>query len=405
MMNAVTATTHPGSARAAGETGWLRRPSPRRLLVVGALLASVALASTIVSTLAFLRLPDPTGAFAVGKVDTVLVDHARLEGATAVADDPRRVRVVAWYPAVEGTGRAADYLVDLDAIGEGLVASGEVGRLEVAGLGLVADPARAGAEPVTDGGPYPVILLSPGNATNVEFYGSLAEELASHGYVVVGIDHPYQVAAVNLGNEIAVYAGDPPMERADEVIPAKIDERVADFRFVLDRLDADAAGLPGLAGVLDLARIGVMGHSNGGVAAVEACGDARVAACLNIDGQLAGGPFSSRGDLAAPEKPFLFLTKETTLHPALAAVFEEAGHGAFRVVIPAAAHDEFADAPMFRPRLLPAVGTADDVITVARGFTLAFFEHTLRDAPREVFSGLSAPTDVQVYVYPLVPGE
>lgn len=57
---------------------------------------------------------------------------------------------------------------------------------------------------------------------------------------------------------------------------------------------------------------------------------------------------------------------------------------------------------MFRPRVLPTAVTADDVITVTRGFSLAFFDHTLRDAPREGFGQIDAPTDVQVFVYPLV---
>jgi dienelactone hydrolase len=272
----------------------------------------------------------------------------------------------------------------------------------VAGLRFVADPARHAGEIAHGDPPYPVIVLSPGNATNVEFYGSLAEELASHGFVVIGIDHPYQVAAVAVEGDVAVYAGDPPLDEAQHAIPARIDERVADIQFVLDRLEEDGAGLAGVGGQLDLTRIGLMGHSNGGIAAAEACADPRVDACLNIDGQSAGGPFSSRADADAPVKPFLFLTKETELHPALAALFEAGGRGTFRVVVPAAAHDDFTDGPMFRPRLLPAAVTADDVVTVARGFSLAFFDHVLRGAPRDVFGTVNAATDVQVFIYPLI---
>jgi dienelactone hydrolase len=378
------------------------RPSWRRTIILAVLFAIVTLSSTAVSTLVHLRVPQPTGAYAVGKVDAVLVDVARPEPATADAHDSRRLRVVAWYPATIGTGEPARYVSDLDRIRDALVASGEIGSLEVAGLGLVAEPARSDAEVADAEASYPVILLSPGNATNVEFYTSLAEELTSHGYVVIGFDHPYQVAAVSLDGEVAVYAGDPPLSEAGEVIPAKIDERVADIGFVLDRLAEDAGGLAPLAGHLDLDSIGVMGHSNGGIAAAQACADPRIDACLNIDGQLAGGPFSSRPEPSAPDKPFLYLTKERELHPALAALFEEGGRNTFRVVVPAASHDEFSDGPMFRPRVLPISVRADDVITVARGFSLAFFDHTLRDAPRERFGEVDAPTDVQVFVYPLV---
>ncbi|HEX2222409.1 MAG TPA: hypothetical protein VHK06_07770 [Candidatus Limnocylindria bacterium] len=379
----------------------MRLPSWRGVGGLSALLVAGILASVLGSTMAYLRVPPPTGAFAVGKVERLLVDEGRPEPATSDPGDRRRLRLVVWYPAKAGTGEPPRYVTDLDAIGDGLIASGELGPLEVAGLRLVRDRARVGAALRTDRGAYPVVLLSPGNATNVEFYGSLSQELASHGFVVVGIDHPYQVAAVHLDGDVAVYGGDPPRSDAEEVVRARIDERLADIGFVLDRLEEDAAGIAAFAEQLDLSSIGVMGHSNGGIAAAHSCADPRIDACLNIDGQLAGGPFSSRVGPAAPVKPFMFLTKETELHPELARLFEEAGDGAYRVVVPAAEHDQFGDGALFRPRLTPIAGTPDDVMTVARGFTLAFFDHVLRGAPQEVFGTVEAPTDVQVFVYPL----
>jgi dienelactone hydrolase len=368
------------------------------------LLAVILLAvSTAASTAIHLRLPAPTGTFPTGKITSLWTDPARPEPGTVSSSDRRSVRVVAWYPAEPGTGAPAAYLADLETIGDGLVASGEVGSLEMAGLRYVRDPAQSGADISGSQAAYPVVVLSPGNATNVEFYSALAEELASHGFVVIGLDHPFQVAAVALAREVAVYPGDPPLGQAAEVTPDRIDERVADIAFVLDSLADQAPGLERLAGRIDLSRIGIMGHSNGGVAAAEACADPRIDACLNIDGQLAGGPFSAGPDPVPPSKPFMYLTKESTIHPSLAALFEAAGTDTFRVVVPAAAHDEFADPAMFRPRLLPTATAADDTITVSRGLTVAFFDHALRDAPINVFSGLAAPTNIQIFVYPLVP--
>jgi hypothetical protein len=90
--------------------------------------------------------------------------------------------------------------------------------------------------------------------------------------------------------------------------------------------------------------------------------------------------------------PFLFLTKETTLHPALEAVFEAATRDAYRVVVPAAAHGDF-DGARFEPRALPLDGTADAVLTIERGFTLAFLDHELRGAPsRGLHLWLHRPT-------------
>ena len=379
-----------------------RGPSRRRILAAATLLAAVITAATLASTLAYLRVPEPTGTFAVGRAVALMIDPARSDPRSAL-DERRKVGLVVWYPAIADSGQPAEYVPGLDAIRSGLAASGELGALELAGLGLVRTNSREGAEVAPSDRSYPVVILSPGNATNVAFYSSLGEDLASHGYVVVGVDHPYQVTAVDLGDGgVAVYSGDQHAGPLGAEIIAKIDERVADIRFVLDRLVADAAGLAFLQGHLDLGRVGIAGHSNGGIAAADACAaDARLVACMNIDGQAAGGPFSSRPSPQAPTKPFLYLTKEAELHTSLAALFEAAGPDTYRVQVPEASHGSFADGPRFRPRLAPIDGIADDVLVMERGIALAFFDRVLRDAPQSVFEAITAPTDVIVEVYPL----
>ena len=377
-------------------------PSPRRVLGLLGLLVIAAVASTALATIAYLRVPLPSGELGVGRTDVLLIDPARTEPAER-GGGPRALRVVGWYPAEPGTGTPTTYVPGHDRLEAGLAASGELPAPVLAGLGLVGTSASADAKIAAASERYPVIVFSPGNATNVAFYASLAEDLASRGFVVLGVDHPYQVAAVDVGDRVAVYRE--PMERTPgEAIAAKIDERVVDISFLLDRLAAGGAGLGELGRRLDLERIGVAGHSNGGVTAAVLCVDARVAACLNIDGQHAGGPFSPRPDPVAPTKPFLYLTKETAMHPALAGVFEAAGEDAYRVMVPAASHDAFTDGPRLWPRLLPVDGTADHVLRVERGVVAAFFDRYLRDEERagQVFDGMDAPTDVYIEVYPLL---
>jgi dienelactone hydrolase len=371
----------------------------KRALITGAaLLAAVALAGAG-STFLHLRVPEPTGDHPVGRQRLSWVDPARPEAHTEDPSDRREVPVTVWYPAKAGTGKPAEYVDGRSRIAGGLVSSGELSGAAVAALRFVRDPALAGAEVSGAKQAYPLILLSPGNLTNAGFYASIAEDLASLGYIVVGVDHPYQVAAVELQDrKVAVY------DKRAERSPAetKIPERVADLRFALDRLFDLKSRNDGIGRHLDLNRVGVMGHSNGGIAAAEACrADARFDGCLNIDGQTAGGPFSSRPDGPAPDQPFMFLTKETSLHPVLAERFEAAGTGAYRVVVPAAAHDQFADGALFRPGINPFHRTADGVIAVTRGFSRAFFDHVLLGRPEKAMGDLEAPVDVYVNVYPL----
>ncbi len=404
MTHSITGQTVRAWPRA--RTTGLRPPhlDRRRAAVLVFAFAALLALSTVASTFLHLRTPDPTGIHAVGKEAQLLEDASRAEVATETPGDRRQVRVVAWYPAVAGTGEPAAYLDGLDRIGDGLVASGAIDAFARAGLDWVSTSARHRATVAGTDEAYPVVILSPGNATNVEFYGALAEELASHGYVVIGLDHPYQSAAVAIGDSVVTYAGDAPMAQAEAVTRARIDERVADIGFVLDRLEADAAGFAMLDARLDLGRVAVIGHSNGGLAAVQICDDPRVRACANLDGQNAAGPFGTGTEPVAPANPFLFLTKDAELHPALVQAFEEGGAGGYRVVVPAAAHDSFTDGPRFQPRILPLEGTADAVLTVTRGFLVAFLEHVLGDEPRSVLGDVHAPTDVLVEVYPLQPG-
>lgn len=182
---------------------------------------------------------------------------------------------MAWYPAEAGTGRPAAYVDDRDGLSEALVATGELSSLEVSALRWVRPHTRDDADVAESEATYPVLLLSPGNATNVEFYAALAEDLASRGFVAVGMNNPYQVTATRLDDgTVASYRLDAAPAggaAAEAATRSKISDRLADVRFVLDQLPALANEGTLAGGRLDLDRIGIVGHSNGGITAVAAC--------------------------------------------------------------------------------------------------------------------------------------
>jgi predicted dienelactone hydrolase len=163
-----------------------------------ALVLAAALAVLAGATASHLRLPEPGGEFAVGRDRLAWTDADRPELHTPDPSDRRAVAAQIWFPAAAGTGQPGPYLSGLGAIAQTLVDSGEVTRLQAWGLRWVRHHALDGAAVSTAEPAYPVVVLSPGNATNVAFYATLGEHLASRGYVVVGVDHPYQVAAVQL---------------------------------------------------------------------------------------------------------------------------------------------------------------------------------------------------------------
>lgn len=353
------------------------------------------------ATASHLEVLAPTGPHAVGRERITWTDTSRLETHTPAVSDHRVVPAQLWFPAKPGSGRKTGYVPDLAAISDGLVRSGELGRAPVWGLRWVRHHSFDGARIATREPAYPLVVLSPGNATNVGFYATIAEELASRGYVVMGIDHPYQVAAVALPDgSVATYdqAADRVGQDPSTSQAAKITERVDDIAFALDQVRATPALL---GGRIDLDRVAVIGHSNGGVAAAEVCRRlAEIRACANLDGQAAGGPFSTQPDQGAPSQPFLFLTKDSQLHPVLGERFEAAA-GTYRAVVPAASHDGFTDGALFRPSFNPLTRTVDRVAETSRGFLAAFLDVNLRDASPTLMGSVPASTDLYVNAYPL----
>lgn len=380
----------------------IMQPRPLKIISLTALALVIVLALLIIPQL---ELPAPTGPYAVGEMVFRWVDTSRLEVLTDAPEDKREVVTLIWYPTEPGTGTNAGYFPGLSTVSKALSESGEVNPLEVFGLQFIRSKILMNADLAKGQAPYPVLILSPGNGTNIEFYASLASEIASHGYIVVGLNHPYDVPAVELSNgDIAPYNKsqwllEPNAHAA--YTSERIKVRTADAIFALDQLEElnSNADSP-FTGMLNLDSVAVAGHSLGGITAAEACKvDPRFRACLNFDGLQRGGPFSIEETAIPPRQPFMFLTKESQLHPKLIESFESTSQS-YWVVIHGAAHDSFTDGPLLQPSLLPIQNRADQIMMFIQKYTLAFLDQTLKGQPNELLSGSVQRQDVSVEVYP-----
>jgi len=288
----------------------------------------------------------------------------------------REVIAEVWYPAEKNSGQECTYFPELATVSNQLVEIGELTSIEAWGLASVRSHARANADFATLDSCSPVVILSPGNATNVEFYSAIAEDLASRGYVVFGINHPYDVGAVRLRDgSIATYR-----ERVfgdNEALGIRMRERVSDALFLLDQLPRINTGTSVLAARLDLSRVGIMGHSLGGLTAAEACTlDRRPIACINIDGLQAGNPYGARKDAQAPQRPFLYLGKERTIGSRTAELLNRNEHAEL-VSIRDATHESFQDGGLFKPTPNPWDGAARRILDQSRGAIAGFFDRHL----------------------------
>jgi pimeloyl-ACP methyl ester carboxylesterase len=164
--------------------------------------------------------------------------------------------------------------------------------------------ARADAPFSKEAAKRPVLLFAPGLGWLASDYSVLLEDLASHGYVVVGLASPgfADVVCYGDGREAVRTLGIGEKIAADQAYVH------ADAAFVLGRVRA-LADDPGsfLYHEIDLGRIGALGHSLGGTTALMlAARDSVVRAAVNIDGD-------PMGDVVGitPSQPLLLLSSES----------------------------------------------------------------------------------------------
>ena len=150
-------------------------------------------------------LPAPTGPFAVGRVTGFWRDAANPEPFATEPHTPRQLAVWIWYPAAASqAAERADYVPREWRAAFARTRRGPLNRL------LTRDPARVHPHslvgtPVSGARPgYPVVILRGGLGAQVTDYTILAEDLASHGYVVVGFDAAYRTGLVVLPDGRAV---------------------------------------------------------------------------------------------------------------------------------------------------------------------------------------------------------
>jgi Platelet-activating factor acetylhydrolase, isoform II len=142
-----------------------------------------------------IALPKPAGQVAVGRTLYDWVDDQTLDP-LAPAGTKRELLVWVWYPAAAPSfEKIAEYVpnatrkaVENDRGPLLMLLTRDLSKVHTHRLrdADVSQPQRS----------YPVVIMRAGASLEVWNYSTLAEDLASHGYVVVGIDAPYRAFVV-----------------------------------------------------------------------------------------------------------------------------------------------------------------------------------------------------------------
>lgn len=367
-------------------------------------------------------LPEPSGRHPLGVTEMHLVDRDRpdpwLEG------KPRELMVSVWYPAEDVKDRPLKPYMKPDAAAHFERSTlGSIGlKPEEVDLKGVRTHAFSGAPVDVGRTQRPVVLYSPGGSLPRTVGTVLVEDLASRGYIVVTIDHTYEASEVEFPGARLETASLP--EEAS--LKKMISVRVSDVRFVLDRLegirdgsnpDAERRSLPnGLAQSLDLSKVGMFGHSAGGITAAEAMlNDRRVDAGVNLDGSLIySSDAGTYGEVTEHglDRPFMLMgagksgpdDKPHTHRaaPDWKAFWENSTGWKLDLHVPEGEHFTFTDYQAIVPQLDEILGVPEWLVvgmigTVAperivasqRAYVAAFFDQHLRGERQELLENPS----------------
>jgi predicted dienelactone hydrolase len=372
-----------------------------------------------------IQLPEPSGPHAIGVIDFELVDESRDE--TFAPDTPRRIPVRAWYPAEPVSASPRPYASAAEMQHQIKGNAGGLGKLPDA-IHQAFDTLTHSFDnaPVKALGPVPTVIFSHGLFSSLQRNTAQMEYLASHGYLVLSISHPYTAVATLHENgdvipadpdvvaqTMAVWTDEEYMSAYTSTDPAVLLESQLrnnatfvlapifqsweqDFLHVADRLEA--GDLPEAARVLlplvDMQRLGAFGMSFGASGPAAAFKDDRFKAAVDLD----GGMFDN--DLYDVESDFPMLVlhgdqslvlPDQELLPWSAFLFERFAttgtrENVFRLEVDGATHIAFTDMCLMPeslrqeyPDIDAMLGNIDGqrMATIMNAFTLAFFDHYL----------------------------
>lgn len=333
-----------------------------------------------------------------------LVDPTRDERYTDDPSDAREVVVQAWYPTRD-TGPRAPFVEQPRAFGAATARFLDMPSFVLDHLGLVRTRSVQDGDLAALGRSYPVIVYSHGWGGFRRVQVGLMEDLASHGFVVLALDHTYGAVATVFPDGPVV-----PLEPdalPSDAPPAEYDAAAAtleqvyaeDVLLLLDHLAAEGNATR-FAGLLDLSRIGLLGHSTGGGAVVTACAtDDRCDAVAGLDPWVEPVP----DDVLAEglSVPLLSIRSEEWVGDdndrLLARLHAASTGGTTRLAIAGTSHRDVTMLPLLSP-LASSLGLAGETDAsrthrIVSDYLVAFFDRTLRDGTGGLVDADPSPFD------------
>jgi dienelactone hydrolase len=363
------------------------------IISISLILLALALAYFLTQRNKTVTLPKPTGSFSVGRIGYDWIDDTRFDPFSKTKDDKRKLSIWIWYPVtLTQNAKNAKYFPD----------KWEEIQEKDSGIPLLQQNFKTIKNSSFKDVPlspkqstYPLIVFEPGMGNIVFNYTALAENLASQGYIVVGINPTYSSRYVVFSDGSVAYRttkgsipeSDLTDKQMNDIGSRLLKTWTGDMRFALNKLEKMNTEQGNIwSGHIDLKHIGAFGHSFGGAASAKAClEDTRIKAGIDIDGYLYGVKES-------PKKPFMFIMSKHSKKNdpyfqefnKIQEVYKHFKKDGYLIEIPEAAHFSFTDNAVFFSPILKGMGVYGTIkgesgLQITNYYMTAFFNKYLKN--------------------------
>ena len=341
------------------------------------------------------KAPEPTGDFVIGTRTLHLTDPSRMDPYAINPDTPRELLVQFWYPAEPAEGaETGPWMANADLVAPAISAWIEMPTFFLDHVIYSTSDSFIDLPVKNSDLGYPIIIFAHGWGGFRAQNTFQMQELASHGYVVASIEFPYaSVLTVFPDGRVAQHNPNTlpsGVSESEYQIAARrlVEQWTADIVFVLDTLEnLNQSEQPnGFSGLLDLGRLGLLGHSTGGGAALQVCArDNRCDAVMGMDSWMY--PLAETTLDSGIQVPWIALFSESWSSPENYALHDRLLSWSLPTtqsyVIDGTRHFDFSDLPALSP-LAPALGLKGPLdggrtLELINTFTLSFFDLFLQN--------------------------
>ncbi len=338
------------------------------------------------------ELPTPSGEYQVGSEYLHLVSDED-ENLTEETTDKRELMIKVWYPAKIKDEEKETYLNEGDRQGFAV----KYGLPKTIFNYLDKVETHTFQNPTVADGKFPVLIFSHGQYSKASGYYALMEEIVSHGFIVLNINHTYEsVGTLFPSKEIKFYSKEYDRKNNNEEMASMVWEAMEVYKNATDEnkriesvnhvlknyfaaeithrwandIDLVVNQIPiwenatFLSNHIDLSKIGVFGHSQGAAAAGQATlNNPKISAGINIDGAQWGNMIDT-----FLSKPFLLLSSDWPEdHPNFNkyAFRNESASDFYRGKIKHSGHSSFMDIPfMINSSLINEAGEIEPELAI-----------------------------------------